>query len=147
MDCSMPGFPVLDYFTEFAQTHVHWVSDAIQPSYPLPSSSCLQSFPESGSFPVSQLFTSGDPSIGVSASASVLPVNIQGCFPLRLTGGLISLLSKGLLRIFSSTTVGKHQFFSASPSLWSNFHICTWLLENHSFHYTDLCRQSDASAF
>ena len=91
-------------------------------------SSCLQSFPASGSFPMSQLFTSGGQSIGVSASASVLPMNIQGWFPIELTG-LISLQSKGLSRVFSNTTVQKHQFFSAQPSLWSNSHICTWLLE------------------
>ena len=88
--------------------------------------SSLQSFPASGSFPVSQLFPSGGPSIG--ASASVLPMNIQGWFPLGLTG-LISLLSKGLSRALSSTTIQKHQFFSAHPSLWSNCHIPTWLLE------------------
>ena len=78
------------------------------------------------SFPVSQLFTSGGQSIG--ASASVLPMNIQGWFPLGLTG-LISLLSKGLSRMFSSTIVWKHQFFAAQPSLWSSCHIHTWLLE------------------
>ena len=90
--------------------------------------SCLQSFPASGSFPVSWLFASGDQSIGALDSASVLPVNIQGWFPLRLTD-LISLLSKGLSRAFFNTTVQKHQIFNAQPSLWSNSHICTWLLE------------------
>ena len=78
---------------------------------------CPQSFPASGSFPVNRPFTSGGQSIWVSAS--VLPMNIQGWFPLGLTG-LISLLSKGLWRIFSSTTIRKHQFFSAQPSWWSN---------------------------
>ena len=92
--------------------------------------SCLQSFPASESFPVSWLFASGDQSIGASGSASVLPVNIQGWFPLRLTD-LISLLSKGLSRAFFNTTVQKHQFFNAQPSLWSNSHICTWLLEKN----------------
>ena len=87
-----------------------------------------QSFPASGSFPVSWLFASDSQSIGVSASASVLPVNIQGWFPLGLTG-LISLLSKGLSRVFSSTTVWKHQFSSTQLSLWFNSHIPTWLLE------------------
>ena len=78
MDCSTPGFPVLHYPLEFAQTHVHCVNDVIQPSHPVsPFSSCLQSFPASGSFPMSQLFTSGDQSTGASASASVLPINIQ----------------------------------------------------------------------
>ena len=86
---------------------------------------CLQSFPASGLFPMSQLFTSGGQSFG--ASASVLPRSIQRWFPLRLTG-LTSLLFKGLSRVFSSTTVRKHQFFSALPLL-SSSHICTWLLE------------------
>ena len=128
-DCSTPGFPVLHYLSEFAQIHIHWVGDAIQPSHPLLSvtfSSCLQYFPASGSFPMSQLFTSGGQSIG--ASASVLPMSIQGWFPLGLTG-LISLQSKGLSRVFSNTTVWKHQFFSLQPSLWSKSHIHTWLLE------------------
>ena len=103
------------------QTHVHWVSDAIQPSHPvIPFSSCLQSLPASGSFPVSQFFASGGQRIGVSASASVLSMNIQDWFPVGLTGW-ISLLSKGLSRIFSNTTIWKHQFFSTHPSLWSNF--------------------------
>ena len=85
-------------------------------------SSCLQSFQASRSFPMSQYFPSGDQSIGVSAPASVLPVNIQDWFSFRLTG-LISLQSKGLSRVFSNTTVQKHQFFSAQPFLWSNPHI------------------------
>ena len=116
MDCSMPGFPVLHYLPELAQTHVHWFGDAIQPSHPLtPFSSCPQCFPALGSFPVSQPFTSGGQSIGASASALVLPMNTQGWFSLGLTG-LISLLSKGCPRVFPSTTVWKHQFFSAQPS-------------------------------
>ena len=94
----------------------------------VPFSSCLQSFPASGSFPMSQFFTSGDQSIRASASASVLPMNIQDWFPLGLTGW-ISLLSKGLSRAFSNTTVQKHQFFGAQLSLWSNSHIHIWLLE------------------
>ena len=84
-----------------------------------PLSYCPQSFPASGSFPMNPLFTSDGQSTGASVSASVLPMNIQGWFPLGLTG-LISLLSKGLSRVFSSMTVWKHQFFSAQPSLWSN---------------------------
>ena len=91
-------------------------------------SSCPQSFPASGSFSVSWLFTSSGQRTGASASASVLPLNIQGWFPLGLTG-LISLLSKGLSRVFCSTTVWKHHFFGAQPSLWSRSHIPTWLLE------------------
>ena len=90
--------------------------------------SCPQSFPASGSLPMSHLFTSGDQSIGAPASASVLPMNIQDWFPLGLTD-LISLQSKGLSRIFSNTTVQKHHFFSAQLSLWSNSHVHKRLLE------------------
>jgi len=93
-----------------------------------PFSSCLQSSPASGSFAVSQLFVSSGQSIGASASSSVLPMNIQGWFPLLLTD-LVSLKYKGLSRVFSSTTVWKHQFFGAQPSLWSDCHIHTWLLQ------------------
>ena len=80
---------------------------------------CLQSFPASGAFPVSQLFTSGGQNTRVSASETVLPMNIQDRFPLELTG-LISLHFKGLSRVFSSTTIPKYQFFRAQPFLWSN---------------------------
>ena len=127
MDCSMPGFPILHYLPEFAQTHVHWVGYAIQPSYPVTLFFCLECFPASGSFPMSQLFASGGQSIGTSASALVLPMNIQASFPLGLTG-LISLQSKGFSRVFFSTTYQKHQFFSAQPSWLSNSHISIWLL-------------------
>ena len=118
MDCSMPGLPVHHQLLEFTQTRVHWVSDAIQPSHPLlfPFSSRLQSFPASGSFPMNQFFASGGQNIGVWASTSVLPKNIQDWFPLRWTGW-ISLQFKGLSRIFSNTTVQKHQFFSTQLSL------------------------------
>ena len=94
----------------------------------IPFSCCLKSFLASGSFPKSQFFTLGGQNIGVSALTSVLPMNIQEWFPLGLTG-LISLLSKGLSRVFFNTTVPKHQYFSAQLSLWSNSHIHTWLLE------------------
>ena len=90
-------------------------------------SSCLQSFPASGSFQVSHLFASGGQSIGISASTSVLPTNIQEWFPLRWTGW-ISLQSKGLSRVFSNTTVPKHQFFGTQLSSQSNSHIHTWPL-------------------
>ena len=90
--------------------------------------SCSQSSLASGSFPVSWLFPSGSQSIGTSALASVLPMNIQGWFPLGLTG-LFSLLSTGFSKVFSSNTVWKHQFFRILTSLWSNSHIHTWLLE------------------
>ena len=85
-------------------------------------------FPNIRSLPMNQLFASGSQSTGDSASVSILPMNIQGWFPLRLTG-LMSLLSKGFPRIFSKTTIWKHQFFGAQPSLWSNSYIHTWLLE------------------
>ena len=104
-----------------------WCHPTISSSV-IPISSCLQSFPASGSFPVSQFFTSGGQSIGVSASASVLSKNIQDWFPLGLTGW-VSLQSKGLSRVFSNTTVQKHQIFRAQFSLLSNSHIHIWLLE------------------
>ena len=97
-----------------------WCHPAISSSV-VPFSSCPQSLPASWSFQISQHFTSGSQSIEVSASASVLPMNIHDWFPLWLTG-LISLLSKGLTRVYSSTTIQKHQFFGAQPSLWSNSH-------------------------
>ena len=90
--------------------------------------SCLQSCPALGFFPMSWLFESHGQSIGASASASVLPMNIQDWSPLGLTG-LVSLQSKGLSGVFSNTTVQKHQFFSAQPSLWSNFYFHTLLWE------------------
>ena len=107
MNCSMPGLPVHHQLPEFTKTHVHWVGDAIQPSHPLsvvPFSSHLQPFSASGSFPMSQFFASGGQSIAISASASVLPMNIQDWFPLG-RAGWISLQSKGLWRVFSNTTV------------------------------------------
>ena len=90
----------------------------------------FQSFPASGSFPMSQLFASGGQSTGASASTSVLPTNIQDWFPLVLTG-LISLQSKVPSRFFSNTTVQKHLFFGTQLSLWPNSHIHTWPLEKH----------------
>ena len=129
MEFSIPGLPVFHYTLVCSNSCPLslWYHPTISSSV-VPFSSCPQSFPASGSFPMSRLFTSGGQSIGVSASASGLPMNIQGWFPLGLAS-LISLLSKGLSRVFSSTIVQKHQFFSAQPSLWSNSHIRTWLLE------------------
>ena len=98
----------------------------------IPFSSCLQSFPASGSFPMSQFFPSGGQSIGASVSTSVLPMNIQGWFCLGLTG-LISLLAKGLSRVFASTTIKRYQFFGTQPTLLSNSQICTWLLGKSQF--------------
>ena len=103
-----------------------WLHPTISSSI-VPFSSCPQSFPASGSFPKSQFFASGGLSIGASASSSVLPMNIQDWFLLGWTGWF-SLHFKGLLRVFSNTTVQKHQFFSAQLSLWSNSHTHTWLL-------------------
>ena len=104
-----------------------WCHPTISSSV-VPFSSCLQSFPGSGFFLMNQLFASGGQSIWVSALASVLPINIQDWFPSGLT--YLILQFKGLSRVFSNTTVQRHQFFSAQPSSWSNYHIHTWLLEN-----------------
>ena len=122
-----------------------WCHPTISSSV-IPFSSCPQSFRASRSFPMSQLFASGGHSIGVSASTSVLPMNIQGWFPLGLTG-LISLLSKGLSGVFSSTIIWK--LLSLTLSLL----YCLTLIsiydywKNHSYDYMDLCQQSDVSAF
>ena len=115
MDCPIPGFPIHHQLLELAQTQVHHqVCDAILPSHPvIPSSSYLQSFPASWSFPMSQFFAAGGQSIGVSASASVLPMNIQDCFPLGFTSW-ISLQSKGLSRVqhhSSKASVLQHSAF------------------------------------
>ena len=112
-----------------------------------PFSSYPQSFLASGSFPMSQLFTSGGPSTG--ASTSVPQMNIQGWSPSGQTG-LIFVQPKGLSRVFSSTIIQRHQFFSAQPSLWSSFFMVISVLDywkTHRFDYMDLCRQSDVSAF
>ena len=118
MGCSTPGLPVHHQLPEFTQNHD---GDAIQPSHPLSSPSPTFNRSQDQSFQTNQFFTSGGQSIGVSASVSVLLMNTQDWFSL------------GLSSVFSSTTIQKHQFFSAQPSLWSNSHICPWLLENHSF--------------
>ena len=146
MKCSTPGFPVHHHLPELAQTHVHWVSDVIQPSHPvIPFSSRLQSFPASGSFPISQLFTSGGQSIGVSASTSVLPMNIQDWFPLGLVGSPYSPRD-------SQESSPTPQFknvnsfalsFLYNPTLTSIHDY--W--KNHSLDKTDLCWQSNVSAF
>ena len=106
-----------------------WCHPTISSSV-IPFSSCLQSFPASGPFLMSWLFTSGGQSIGASSSA--LPMNNQDWLPLALTG-LTSLQSKGLSRVFSNTTVWKYWFFSTQPSLWSNYHTHTYYWKNHSF--------------
>ena len=129
MNCSTPGLPVHHQLLEFTQTHVHRVGDAIQPSHPLLSPSPPAPNPsQHESFPMSQLFTWAGQSIGVSALASVLPMNTQDWSTSEWTGW-ISLQSKGFSRVFSNTTVQKHQFFGAQLSSQSNFHIHTWPLE------------------
>ena len=117
MHRSTQGFPVHHKLPEFTQTHAHRVSDAIPiSSSVIPFASCPQSLPASGSFPKNQIFAWGGQSIAVSASASVLQMNIQDWSPLGWTGW-ISLQFKGLSRVFYNTTVQKHQFFGAQLSL------------------------------
>ena len=128
MNRNTPGLPVHHQLPEFAETHVHRVSDAIQPSLPLIPFCCPQSLPASESFPMSQLFAWGGQSTGVSALTSFLPKKSQGWSPSEWTGW-ISLQSKGLSRVFSNTTIQKHQFFGTQPSSQSNSHIHTWPLE------------------
>ena len=116
---SMPGFPVHHQLLELAQTHaIKSVMPSTISSSVVPFSSCLLSFPASGSFPMRRLFTSGGQSIGASASASVLPMSIQDWFPLGLTG-LISLQSQRLSRVLSNTIAQKHHLFDAQHFLRS----------------------------
>ena len=141
MNCSTSGFPypsLSPWVCSNSRLLNQWCHPTIN------FSSCPQFFPSSGSFTMSQLFLLGLQSIGISAS--VLPMNIQDWFPLRLIA-LISLLSKRLSRVFSRTTIWNHQFLGIQLSLWFNSHIHTWLLEKNSFDYIDLCWQSDVSAF
>ena len=128
MDCSMPGFHVYHQLLEPAQTQVYQVSDAIKPSYPLssPSPPTFNLSQHQGLSSESVLHIRWPKYLSFSL-ASALPVTIQDRFPLGLTG-LISLQAKELSRVFSNTTVQKHQFFSTQPSLWSSSHIRTWLL-------------------
>ena len=148
MDCSTPDFPVHRQFPELTQTHLHWVGDAIQPSHPVVPFSCLQSFPASGSFPLSQLFATGGQSIGVSALPSFLPTNIQGLFIsfridwfglLDVQGTLIWILQHHSLKasIFHRSVFLMVQPLKSIHDYW----------KNHSFDYMDLCWQSDVSAF
>ena len=127
MNRSTPGLPVHHHLPEFTQTHVHqvrWCHPAISSSV-IPFSSCPQSLPASESFPMSQLLAWGGQSTEVLALASFLPKKSQGWSPLEWTGW-ISLQSKGLSRVFSNTTLQKHQFFGAKLSSQSNSHIYTW---------------------
>ena len=130
MDWSTPGFPVLHHLPELPQTYVHslswWCHPTVSSSV-VPFFSCLKSFPAWGSFPMSQFFTSGGFTCSISPSSEY-----SGLISFRIEY-LISLQSKGLSRVFSNTTVQKHQFFSAEPSLWSSSYIHTWLLEKQRF--------------
>ena len=130
MDCSMPGLPVHHQLPKLTQTHVQWVGDAIQPSHPLssPSPPGFNLAQHQGLFQGVSSLHQITKVLGISASASVLPMNTQDWSPLGLTGW-ISLQSKGLSRVFFNSIIQKHQSFSAQLSLWSNFHIHTWLLE------------------
>ena len=147
MDCSMLGFPVLNYLPEFAQIQVYWAGDAIYQMHPLPLAFHF-------AFNLSQhqgLFQWVGSLHQVDKELELQHQFFQWIFwvdfLLGLTG-LISLQYKGLSRIFSSTTVQRHQFFDAQPSLWSSSHICTWLIKKHSFvNWLELCWKSDASVF
>ena len=121
MHCSTQGFPVQHQLSVYSCPPSRWCHPTISSSF-IPFSSCPQSFPESETFQMSQLFTWGGQSIGVSALASVLPKNTEDWSPLGWTGR-ISLQSKGLSRVFSNTTVQKHQFFGTQLSSQSNSHI------------------------
>ena len=121
MDCSMTGFPVLHHLTEFSQTHVHWVGEAIQPSQPpLSSSLAFNLFQHQGLFWWIGSSHRVAKILWVSTSASVLPTNVQDWFLLELNG-LMSLQSKGLSRVFSNTTVWKRQFFKAAVTIHNHF--------------------------
>ena len=144
-DCSTPGLPVHHQLPERTQTHVHWVSDAIQPSHPLLS-------PSPSIFPSIRVFSNKSvlhirwPKYW-SFSFNISPSNeYSGLIPLGWTGW-ISLQSKGLSRVFSNTTVQKHQFFDAQLSLRSNSHILLDYWKNHSIDWMDLCWQRNVSAF
>ena len=135
VDCSRPGLPVLHYLPKFAQTHMHWIDDATQPSHPLFPLLLLPSIYLSiRIFPMNWFFPSGGQSIGASTSVSALPKNIQSWFSLGKIG-LIYFLSNDL--------------FDAQPSLWSNSHnsIVHDYWKNYSFDYMHVCPQSDVSAF
>ena len=148
MDCSTARLPCPSLTPRVCPNPCplsQWCHPTISSSV-TPFPSCPQSFPSSGYFPMGWLFASSGQSIGASASASVLLMNIQDWFPSKFTD-LISLLSKGLSRVFSSTTVRKHQFFGPLSSFCPTLTSTCDYWKNRSFGYTDLCWQSDISAF
>ena len=142
MDCNTPGFLVLHYLPEFNANlcPLSWWCHPTISFFVTPFSSCPQSFPASGSFPMNRFLASSGQSIGASASTSVLPMNIQGWFPLGLTI-LISLLSKGLLRVFSSTTVKSISSSMLSLLYGPAFTSLHDYWKNYSFEYMNLCWQ------
>ena len=148
MNCSTPGLPVNNLLLESTQTHVHWVGDVIQLSHPLssPSSSALSLSQHQGLFQWVSSLHQGAISIGASTSASVLPMSIQQWFPLGLSG-LISLLSKGPSRVFSSTAVQKINYLALSLLYGPTFVSVHDYWKNHSFDYTKLCQKSDVTLF
>ena len=146
-DCSAPGSPVRHTLPEFAQTHVHRVSDAVQPSHPLlpPSPFAINLPQHQGLFQWVVFLHQVARVLELQVQAWVLPMNMQDWFPLGLTS-FISFKSKGLSRVFFRTTVWNPQFFGTQLSLWSLTSMCDYW-KNHSFDYTDLCQQNDISAF
>ena len=148
MDCRMPGLPVLHYLLEFVQTHVHWVGDAIQPFHPLlyPSPPAVDFSQHQGLFKWVDSFHQAAKVLAFYLQHHSFPINIQGWFPLGLTGW-VSLQSKGLSRVFSSTLIQKHQFLGPQPSFGPILISVHDYWKNPSFDYMNLCQQSDISAF
>ena len=146
MNCSTLGFPILHYLPKFAQTHIQWVDDAIQPSHPLlpPYSPALNLSQHQGLFQWDSSSHQVAKVLDFQLQRSLEPMNIQGWFPLGLSG-LISLLSKGLSRVFSSTTIWNHQFFGIQPSFWSTLISIHDYWKNHSFDYMDLSSNQSLS--
>ena len=143
---STPGFLVLLYLPDFAQTHVHWVSDTFQPSHPLSSPLLLPSiFPDIRVFSNDLALRTRWPKYW---SFRISPSNeYSGLISFRIDWFDLLAVSKGLSRVFSSTSVWKHQFFCTQPSLWSSLSSVHDCWKTHSFDYTDICQQSNVSAF
>ena len=129
MDCNMPGFPVLHYFPELAQTNIHWVHNAIQPSHPLSSLHLPLIFPSIRVFSIESALRIRWPKYW-SFSFAISPSNkYSGLISLRIDWFDLLAVQRTLSRVFSNSTAWKHQFFGVQLSLWSNSHICIWLLE------------------